>query len=202
MYQDTTSTYIYGISIQALYLTGPYNAAAIGTLNYNRTTRREQFNLLQDLGCITGAYSTPLGAGYTGFVSAWAGGFPNVSDLWRQNSTLYDANALSTGKVENVHWFGQYSYIWRYDTTSKQVIARSIVNMTKNLWGANSENWKKATISDGYVTNLNNGLFSVNINNVSTYGILVFDKDLTPKKYYAIHNIWRYFCKFSICYTI
>jgi len=184
MHQNTTGTYIFGTSNQQISFTGPYNSNGSNLQNTNRTTRREQWNLLQDLGLITSTGSFAL-AGYTGFNSAWGSGFTDPSGIWRNGtngSSIYSNNNIIGASVESFHWYGNYGYIWRYDISTKQVIARSVVNMTKTLWGAsNSNQWLNATITDGFLCNLGNDLFVTTINNTATYGLLVFDVNLNPK---------------------
>lgn len=184
LYQNVTGTYIFGTSQQQISFTGPYNPSGNNLQNTNRTTRREQWNLLQDLGLITstGAYAI----GYTGFNSAWGSGFDApISALWRNGlngSNIYSNTNIIGASAESFHWYGNYSYIWRYDTSTKQVIARSVVNMTKELWGAsNSSQWLSATLTDGFICSLGDNLFITSINNPATYGLMVFDVNLNPK---------------------
>jgi hypothetical protein len=183
IHQNTTGTYLFGSAQQNISFTGAYNLALYPYIsnNQNRTTRREQFNLLQDLNLITGTYA----GGYTGFVSAWGSGFEDVSGIWRygnSSASIYSRDNIINSSADGFHWYGKYSYIWRYDTSSKQVIARSVVNMTKTLWGAsNSQQWLNATLTDGFITSLGNDSFVVNINNQATYGLMIFDANLTPK---------------------
>jgi hypothetical protein len=184
MHQNVSGTYIFGTSQQQISFTGPYTASGNNLQNTNRTTRREQWNLLQDLGLITSTGS--FGAsGYTGFNSAWTAGFLNPSGIWRNGvgaSAIYSNTNIINASAESVHWYGNYSYIWRYDISTKQVIARSVVNMTKALWGdSNSNQWLNATTSDAFLCNLGNDLFITSINNPATYGLLVFDVNLNPK---------------------
>ena len=177
-YQNVTGTYIFGSSNNSLYFTGSVGGY-VGTtqgLNRNRLTRREQFNLLQDMGQITGAYAN----GYTGFVSAWNSGLIQVSDTWSQGQTTYTESNLVAAQADSLHIWGNYSLIWRYNTSTKTVIARSCINMTKELWGTGSNNWKTASDSYPFVSSLGNDLFVVPIINPSTYGLLVFDVNLNP----------------------
>ena len=178
-FQNASGTYMIGSSQCALYFTGSvggYVGTAQGS-NRNRLTRREQFNLLQDIGQLTGTYA----GGYTGFSSAWNSGLIQVADVYSQSATIFsEANLLNAQTDANIHTWGNYGWVWRYDTATKQVIARSVPNMTQTLWGTGSNVWKNATVPQGWITSIGNGWFSVPIINPSTYGILVFDIDLNP----------------------
>jgi hypothetical protein len=181
-YEDSTGKYMYGVSIQVMQFGG--FPQFTGTDNFARNTRREQFNLLQDIGSLTGSYSTAFGAGYTGFTTAFNGGFFDpTSDPWTYFVAASQTNAVNFWRIQlaelNAWAIGNFAYVYRYDTVNKSVIARTIVNMTRSLSGSGT-NWQVATSTNGPVTSLQDGKFIVGVQNASTYGLLVFDKDLNP----------------------
>lgn len=182
-FEDSTGKYMFGISNQIVQFGG--FPSLTGTDNFSRNTRREQFNLLQDIGSLTGSYSTAFGAGYTGFTTAFNGGFVDyTSDPWTyfvQAATSNNAaNFWRISLAELGSWsIGNFAYVYRYDIVNKTVIARTVVSMTKALSGTGT-NWYVATTTNGPVTPLQDGKFVTGVQNPSTYGLLVFDRDLNP----------------------
>ena len=174
-FQTGSSQYMFGVSSINLYYDG-----ATGTLNDNHITRREMFNLLQDIGSLTGSYSTSYGVGYTGFTSVWKGGFENLNDLWVQGvatNANYPNVQRNVGEAGSWNW-GTHAAIYRYDIINKSVISRTVSNMVRTM---NTGPYSQlATSSYGPVTMLGNGMLSIPIQNSSTYGLLVCDYNLNP----------------------
>ena len=68
-YEDSTGSYMLGVSTQSLY----YNTTIYGTSdtnNFNRLTKREMFNLLQDI-TVLDTSSNPIDTNYNTFISIW-----------------------------------------------------------------------------------------------------------------------------------
>ena len=174
-FQTGSSQYMFGISSMNLFYDGP-----TGTFNDNHITRREMFNLLQDIGNLTGTYSSAYGAGYTGFTSVWKGGFDNLNDLWNQGVTTdadYPNVLRNVGEADQWN-FGTHAAIYRYDIVNKTVISRTISNIVRTMnTGSTSQ---LATSSNGPVTMLGNGMLLIPLTNSSTYGIVICDYNLNP----------------------
>ena len=174
-FQTGTNQYMFGISSMNLFYDG-----ATGSLNDNHLTRREMFNLLQDIGNLTGSYSTVYGPGYQGFTSVWKGGFDNLNDLWTQGvatNANYPNVQRNVGEAGSWNW-GTHAAIYRYDIINKTVVSRTVSNIVRIM---NTGPYSQlATSSNGPITVMNNGMLTVPIMNSSTYGLLVIDYNLNP----------------------
>lgn len=175
-YEDASSSYMLGVSTQALYYSTIPGYSA-DTNNNNRLTKREMFNLMQDVGLID-ASSQAVDTSYNTFVSLWGRsifGTPTF-DSWyiSQNLTI----KLATG-AENFWAWGTNMIVWRYDLKNNVLISRSLTSMLREIDPTNSS-WKTATGGRGPVTSIGDGKFTVVSTNATYSAILVFSKDLLP----------------------
>ena len=178
-YEDASSAYMYGISIQNIF----YNTATTAA-DLNKLTRREMFNILQDLGQIN--QTTPLVDGNTGFSNfweVWNKGFADKNDpvpsLFGSMLGLSEASILSRANGGSDLWnWGNHAIIWRLDLSSNQVISRPLVNMSKAYDPSGS--WIVRAVSRGPIASFGDGRFALTIQNFTQNGIMVFDKNLNP----------------------
>ena len=178
-YEDNVSAYMFGVSTQSIF----YSGATDGE-NFNGMTKRELFNLLQDIETIKSDFKDASNnTGFAAFVDVWNRGFEDKNDRYTTGlgSRLGFANAsiaLKYGGSDDSWTLGNYSSVWRYDIKNKNVISRHIVNMNKEL--DISGDWIFSASGRGPVNSLGDGRFCVSVPNFSSSGLLVFDKNLKP----------------------
>jgi hypothetical protein len=189
-------TYMFTLNDQYLLYTGPALTAYSGPSGpfpgslSNRTTRREQFNMIQDLG-YTGFGALGGYTGWNGIVPADA--YPYLEAIrgrnWDSNT---NAGTFATLAGQTLHSYGQLSQIVRLDTINNTVISRSMVSMCRQLNESGVSipgDYIGCLFSRGPIVSLKNGLLATYIMTIGTYGIVVFDYNLNPKTYI---NLWAF----------
>ena len=173
-YEDASSSYMFGFSTQALYYSTLPGLAADSN-NNNAMTKREMFNLMQDVELIN-ASSAAVDTSYNTFVSLWGRstfGTPNFTSWYiSQNVSI----KLATG-AENFWSWGTHLIVWRYDLKNSSIISRSLASILKEL-DQNNDVWKTATGGRGPVTSLGDGRFLINSVNPTISSVILYDKDL------------------------
>lgn len=182
-YEDASSVYMFGVSTQSIWYNSP-NPAQPAADDLNGMTKREIFNLLQDIGTITSNFKDASNnPGYSGFVEIWNKGFQNKNDqltvgLSTKLGITDQSYILKYGGADDNWTLGNYQVVWRYDLKTRTVISRQVVNMQKTL--DPSGDWLFAACGRGPVTSLGDGRFALAIPSLTCNSVLVFNKDLTP----------------------
>ncbi len=173
-YEDASSSYMFGFSTQSLYYSTLPGLAA-DTNNNNASTKREMYNLMQDISLID-ASSLVVDQSYNTFVSLWGRpefGTPSFSSWYiSQNASI----KLSTG-AENFWAWGTHLIVWRYDLKNNTLISRSLASILRQIDPTNDV-WKTATGGRGPVTSLGDGRFLINSVNPTISSVILYDKDL------------------------
>lgn len=184
-YEDDSGSYMFGVSTQSLYYSNIPGYTLTDADNYNRLTKREMFNLLQDIEVINNN-TNQNDKNYDTFTSIWGRttlGKPTF-DGWYISAN--NSNRLYTG-ADNFWNFGTNMSIWRYDINKKTVISRQLASMLKEI--DPNGIWQSATGGRGPVTSFGDGRFVVTSTNPTISNIVVFDKDLNP---IVNHNLSSY----------
>ena len=177
-YEDASSTYMFGVSTQSIWYSSP-NPAQPAADDLNGMTKREIFNLLQDIGTITANDAS----GYAGFVEIWNKGYQNKNDqlttgLATKLGVTGQDYILKYGGADDAWTLGNYQVVWRYDLKTRTVISRQVVNMQKTL--DPSGDWLFAACGRGPVTSLGDGRFALTVPSLTCNSLLVFNKNLAP----------------------
>ena len=180
-YEDASSVYMFGVSTQSVFYNSP---AGLASDDLNAMTRRELFNILQDIETIKSDFKDASNnPGYSGFTEVWNKGFQDKNDrlttgLGTKLGVTDNAYVLKYGGSDDSWTMGNYQCVWRYDVKARTVISRQVVNMMKAV--DPSGDWILCAAGRGPVTHIGEGRFVTSIPSFSTNGIIVFDKDLTP----------------------